>query len=94
MAGETVWFQKEFAISAKKRGCHLITDDLLSHMPEIQQIRIGVVNVHSEFIKQQKTKPKQMKSIMIFTQSEHRLSKDKEKIIEIWWLYIKKVHDS
>ena len=23
-------------------------------MPEIQQIRIGVVNVHSEFIKQQK----------------------------------------
>ncbi|XP_052683413.1 UPF0047 protein YjbQ-like isoform X1 [Crassostrea angulata] len=42
----SVWYQREIAISAKKRGCHLITDDVLHQVPEIQKIKIGTANVH------------------------------------------------
>ncbi|XP_078320967.1 UPF0047 protein YjbQ-like [Crassostrea virginica] len=42
----SVWYQREIAISAKKRGCHLITDDVLHQVPEIQKIKIGVANIH------------------------------------------------
>ena len=44
----SVWYQREIAISAKKRGCHLITDDVLHQVPEIQKIKIGVANIHSK----------------------------------------------
>lgn len=44
----SVWYQREIAISAKKRGCHLITDDVLHQVPEIQKIKIGTANVHSK----------------------------------------------
>ncbi|XP_048754279.1 UPF0047 protein YjbQ-like isoform X2 [Ostrea edulis] len=46
MSEGSVWYQKEIAISAKKRGCHLITDDVLHQVPEIQRIKIGVANIH------------------------------------------------
>ncbi|XP_061185662.1 UPF0047 protein YjbQ-like [Saccostrea echinata] len=42
----SVWYQREIAISAKKRGCHLITDDVLHQVPEIKKIKIGVANIH------------------------------------------------
>jgi hypothetical protein len=42
-----VWLQREIAIPAKKRGCHLITDEFLKLVPEIEQIQIGIANVHS-----------------------------------------------
>lgn len=44
-----VWFQREIAIPAKKRGCHLISDEFVRQVPEIQQIKIGLANVHSKF---------------------------------------------
>lgn len=37
--------QKEITIKSKKRGFHLITEELLSQVPEIKQINIGIVNV-------------------------------------------------
>lgn len=49
MSEGSVWYQKEIAISAKKRGCHLITDDVLHQVPEIQRIKIGVANIHSMY---------------------------------------------
>jgi hypothetical protein len=42
-----VWLQREITIPAKKRGCHLITDEFLKLVPEIEQIQIGIANVHS-----------------------------------------------
>ena len=42
-----VWIQREITIPAKKRGCHLITDEFLKLVPEIEQIQIGITNVHS-----------------------------------------------
>lgn len=38
-------FQKEINISAKKRGFHLITDEVVSALPEIQQINQGQLQV-------------------------------------------------
>jgi len=38
-------FQKEISITAKKRGFHLITDEVVSALPEMQQIDQGQVQV-------------------------------------------------
>ncbi|XP_033762055.1 UPF0047 protein YjbQ-like [Pecten maximus] len=42
----TVWFQREFAVPSKKRGCHLLTDEVLANVPEIANIKIGLLNLH------------------------------------------------
>ena len=47
--GVTVWYQREVSLSPKKRGCHYITDDIISSCgKELSQIKIGVANVHSK----------------------------------------------
>ena len=45
------WFQKEITIAAKKRGCHLIQDELLAKVPEIKSFKVGIVHVFSRFYK-------------------------------------------
>ncbi|WP_299493336.1 secondary thiamine-phosphate synthase enzyme YjbQ [uncultured Shewanella sp.] len=40
-----VWIQKEINIKAKKRGFHLITEDILSALPELKQLNIGVLHL-------------------------------------------------
>ncbi|CAF0949669.1 unnamed protein product [Adineta steineri] len=39
------WYQKLITLSAKKRGFHLVTDEILQQVPEIKQIEIGLMNV-------------------------------------------------
>ena len=39
------WLQKEIHLSRKPRGFHLITHDILENFPEINKIRIGVLNI-------------------------------------------------
>ena len=46
------WFQKEITISAKKRGCHLISDDLIAKVPEIKSFKVGVVHVFSMYLRE------------------------------------------
>ncbi|MEQ9307898.1 MAG: secondary thiamine-phosphate synthase enzyme YjbQ [Balneolaceae bacterium] len=38
--------QKEFTISYKPRGFHIITKEILAEIPEIKSIKIGIANVH------------------------------------------------
>jgi len=38
-------FQKEISIQAKSRGFHLITQEILSEIPEIEKISIGTLHV-------------------------------------------------
>jgi len=38
-------FQKEFYISKKSRGFHLITDEVLSNIEEIKVIKAGIANI-------------------------------------------------
>ena len=39
------FFQKEIHLPAHKRGFHLITDQLISHLDELNQIKVGMLHV-------------------------------------------------
>ena len=39
------WIQKEIRISRKSRGFHLITHEFLSHIPELIQIKKGILHI-------------------------------------------------
>ncbi len=38
-------FQKEFSLKPRARGFHLITDEVLQHIPELKQIKSGIANI-------------------------------------------------
>ena len=40
-----MWIQKEFSLTAKNRGFHLITDEILNAIPELKQITCGVLHL-------------------------------------------------
>jgi len=39
------WFQKQFALPAKSRGSYLITDQVVSNLPEIRDYKVGLLNL-------------------------------------------------
>ena len=39
------WVQKEVRLSGKKRGFHLITQEIVRQVPEIEQFRVGVAHI-------------------------------------------------
>jgi secondary thiamine-phosphate synthase enzyme len=39
------WFQKSTSLPRLNRGCHLITSHLLAALPEIEQVRVGLLHV-------------------------------------------------
>lgn len=38
-------FQKEFSLKPRARGFHIITDEVLQHIPELKQIKKGIANI-------------------------------------------------
>lgn len=40
-----MWVQKEISLNPKTRGFHLVTDEILSYLPELKNIKIGMFNV-------------------------------------------------
>lgn len=40
-----MWNQKEISLDPRPRGFHLITDEVLKHLPEVQNIEIGSMQV-------------------------------------------------
>lgn len=40
-----MWIQKEISLRSKNKGFHLITDEILMSLPEINQIKIGLLNL-------------------------------------------------
>lgn len=40
-----MWIQKEFRLKARPRGFHLVTDEVLSAIPELRSIRCGLLNI-------------------------------------------------
>ncbi len=40
-----MWIQKEITIKAKSRGFHLITDEVLAQLPELNKLNIGLMNL-------------------------------------------------
>ena len=40
-----MWYQKEIIIDSKKRGFHVITEQITSKIPEIKEVNIGLLNL-------------------------------------------------
>ncbi|MCL1124620.1 secondary thiamine-phosphate synthase enzyme YjbQ [Shewanella surugensis] len=40
-----MWLQKEMSLKVKKRGFHLITDEILQQLPEIEQLKVGLLHL-------------------------------------------------
>ena len=40
-----MWLQKEILLKNRSKGFHLITDEILFSLPEIKQIKIGLINL-------------------------------------------------
>jgi secondary thiamine-phosphate synthase enzyme len=39
------WYQKEISLGPRRRGFHLITEELTSQVPEIKNIKTGVMHI-------------------------------------------------
>lgn len=40
-----MWFQKEIRLSPKRRGFHLVTDEIVQQVPELSQISVGLMHI-------------------------------------------------
>ncbi|EOW9232172.1 secondary thiamine-phosphate synthase enzyme YjbQ [Vibrio cholerae] len=40
-----MWTQKEIQLSPKKRGYHLVTDEILRQLPELSQVSVGLAHI-------------------------------------------------
>ncbi|MBK7630185.1 MAG: YjbQ family protein [Ignavibacteriales bacterium] len=40
-----MWIQKEITLKSRNKGFHLVTDEILSHIPEIKNFQIGLINI-------------------------------------------------
>lgn len=40
-----MWFQREITIPQKSRGYHIITDEILTKVPEIKEITTGIAHI-------------------------------------------------
>ena len=40
-----MWIQKEISLNPRQRGFHLIADEMLKHLPEVQEIEVGTLQV-------------------------------------------------
>lgn len=41
----TLWFQKEITLPEYPRGCHLITPQILTALPELSSVSVGLLHV-------------------------------------------------
>lgn len=41
-----MWVQKEIQLRAKNRGFHLVTREVLEQLPELLQLKVGLLHVH------------------------------------------------
>ena len=40
-----MWLQKEIRLKARDRGFHLVTTEILSQLPELKEVRVGLVHI-------------------------------------------------
>ena len=39
------WIQKEFSLKSRPRGFHLVTHEVLEHLPELREIEVGILHL-------------------------------------------------
>jgi thiamine phosphate synthase YjbQ (UPF0047 family) len=44
------WFQKEIKLNSQRRGCHLITSEILGQLPELKNYKVGLANIFSKLM--------------------------------------------
>jgi secondary thiamine-phosphate synthase enzyme len=40
-----MWVQKEYQLKARARGFHLITEEIIQQLPELKQVKVGLLNI-------------------------------------------------
>ncbi len=40
-----MWLQREIHLKAQPRGFHLVTDEILAQLPELKQVKVGLVHL-------------------------------------------------
>ena len=45
----SIWYQREVTIKAKRKGCHLITDEILK-LIDTSIIKIGICHINSKLL--------------------------------------------
>ena len=40
-----MWIQREIRLKQRNRGFHLVTDEVLSQVPELRSVKVGLLNV-------------------------------------------------
>ncbi|MCW8811039.1 MAG: secondary thiamine-phosphate synthase enzyme YjbQ [Ignavibacteriaceae bacterium] len=40
------WYQKEITLKLRGRGFHLVTDEIVGQIPEIKEIKVGLLHIH------------------------------------------------
>ena len=40
-----MWIQKQLYLRARVRGFHLVTDEILQQLPELRQVRVGIMTI-------------------------------------------------
>jgi secondary thiamine-phosphate synthase enzyme len=40
-----MWIQKKIALKKRQRGFHLITEELLTQLPELREVRVGLLHI-------------------------------------------------
>eukprot|EP00640_Fibrocapsa_japonica_P006796 CAMPEP_0113937998 /NCGR_PEP_ID=MMETSP1339-20121228/4448_1 /TAXON_ID=94617 /ORGANISM="Fibrocapsa japonica" /LENGTH=166 /DNA_ID=CAMNT_0000940923 /DNA_START=152 /DNA_END=652 /DNA_ORIENTATION=- /assembly_acc=CAM_ASM_000762 len=45
ISGTTSWMQKTISITAPSRGCHLITREVVSQLPELRRFQVGTAHL-------------------------------------------------
>ncbi len=40
-----MWFQKTLTLAAQRRGCHLVTREVLQGLPELAEVKVGLLHL-------------------------------------------------
>lgn len=40
-----MWFQKTLTLAAQRRGCHLVTREVLEGLPELAEVKVGLLHL-------------------------------------------------
>ncbi|CEG81994.1 Putative RalA-binding protein 1 [Rhizopus microsporus] len=39
------WFQREIRLNPRRRGCHLVHNEIVNQIPELRSFKVGIANV-------------------------------------------------
>ncbi|NDD65999.1 MAG: YjbQ family protein, partial [Acidobacteria bacterium] len=45
MINNPEWIQRDFSLTARRRGFHLVTREIIDHLPEIGQFQVGLLQL-------------------------------------------------